>query len=110
MFQQIHDLGQFEQIIGDEVAVLAYFSTDECNVCKILKPKIGELIQKQFPEIKLLYVNISETPDISAQQRIFSVPTICIYFDSKESIRKSRNISVSELEVEISRPYSILFS
>ena len=110
MFHSIENIEQFERSVEAENAILAYFSTNECNVCKILKPKIEELIQNKFPEIKLLYINISETPDISAQHRIFSVPTICLYFEGKEFVRKSRNIGLSELENEISRPYSILFS
>ncbi len=37
MFTEIITLEEYKQIIQKEAAVLAYFSTEECNVCKVLK-------------------------------------------------------------------------
>ena len=58
-----------------------YFTGIECNVCKVLKPKIEDFITQKFPKIKLGYVNSEVLPDIAAQNRIFSVPTILLIFD-----------------------------
>lgn len=100
---------QFDEFIKDNEAFLLYFSTPQCNVCKILKPKLEELISHEFPEIKMGYVNSELLPEVAAQQRIFTVPTILVFLDGKEFIRKSRNISLSEFQKEIERPYSMYF-
>lgn len=95
--------------IAKEEAALFYFSTPTCNVCKVLKPKIAELIESEFPKIKLFYIDLDKAPVISGQFRIFSIPTILVYFNGKEFIRKSRNIGMQELENELKRPYQLMF-
>lgn len=90
--------------------MLAYFSTVECGVCKVLKPKVEEMIFREFPEIKLVYVEINQSPEIAAQNRIFTVPVVLVYFEGREFFRKSRNFGVDELRNELIRPYSLLFS
>lgn len=91
-------------------AALFYFSHEDCNVCKVLKPKIEELLLNSFQKIKMYYVNTRNNPEIIGQERIFTVPTVTVYLDGNEFLRKSRNIGISELEKDIERPYNILFS
>lgn len=110
MFTEIHSYEQFIQLKESEPALLAYFSTDACNVCKVLKPKVGELLHYDFPKIKAVYVKTDVVPDVAAQHQIFTVPTILVFFDGRETIRKSRNIGIDELRKEIQRLYSIIFS
>ena len=109
MFQEVKSYDEFLAFIEKETAVLAYFSTDVCSVCKVLKPKVEELLQSEFPNVKLLYVQSDKQPEIAAQNRVFAAPTLLVYFDGREHIRKSRNIGISELRQEISRPYSMMF-
>lgn len=89
--------------------VLAYFSTNECNVCKVLKPKVKELIEHEFPQINFLYININESRDTAAQFSVFAVPTIILFIDGSEYIRKSRFVNLEELKSEIGRIYSMIF-
>ena len=101
---------EFQEYIQKHEAVIAYYSHDMCSVCTVLKPKVKEKVEEHFPKIKFIYVNILETPEISSQQSIFTVPTLIVYFEGKESLRKSRNISIDELQMELERSYEILFS
>jgi thioredoxin 1 len=110
MFTEIQTFEEFLKLKKVETALLAYFSTENCNVCKVLKPKVAELIQSEFPKIKLIYINSDTLPEIAAQNRVFAAPTILVFFDGKEYIRKSRNIGISELHLEIERPYLMMFS
>lgn len=102
-------LDEIQEAIEKHPAMLVYFSAPHCNVCKVLKPKVAEMISTSFSEIKLYYINIEDAPVVSGQFRIFSIPTILVFFEGREYIRKSRNIGLLELEGELSRPYSILF-
>jgi thioredoxin 1 len=110
MFAATKSLQEFQQTVAEKPAVLAYFSTTECNVCKVLKPKVMELIESEFTEISLVYVEINQQPEIAAQNHIFAVPTLVVYFDGREFIRKSRNFGLNELRNELQRPYGLLFS
>ena len=109
MFSEIQSFDEFLKLRGEEPALLAYFSTENCNICKVLKPKIAELIQTEFPKIKLIYIKSDILPEVAAQNQVFAAPTILVFFEGKEYIRKSRNIGISELQKEIERPYSMMF-
>ena len=52
IMKPIQSIQEFEQALTENDAVLAYFSTDICSVCKVLKPKIAELIANEFPKMK----------------------------------------------------------
>ena len=110
MFQDIVDLSEFDKIVSEKPAVLAYFSTTGCNVCKVLKPKVQELVIDEFPEITLIYVETTHSPELAAQNRIFAAPTLVVYFDGKEFFRKSRNFGLDELRQELQRPYGMMFA
>ena len=109
MFVEIQSYEEFTKLKNKEPALLGYFSTDACNVCKVLKPKVAELIQQEFPKIKLAYIKSDKLPELAAQNHVFTAPTILVFFDGRETIRKSRNIGLDELRREIDRPYSMIF-
>ncbi len=109
MFENISSIEFFQKIKSDIGSCLFYFSHDECNVCTVLKPKIEKLINEKFPRIKMFFINSKKLPEISGQEGIFAIPTILIYFEGREYIRKNRNISISELNEEISRYYSMIY-
>jgi len=110
MYQTITSIAEYEAAITQNTAALFYFSHNECNVCKVLKPKIEELFTEEFPKTGLFYVNTKESPELSAQQRVFAVPSLLIFVDGREYVRKSRNIGLNELEELMERPYEMLFS
>jgi thioredoxin 1 len=107
--ESIYKLPELEEIISQEKGVLIYFSTDSCSVCKVLKPKVEELLLDQFPQMAVRYVNTELSPLISGQFRVFTIPTLLIFFEGKEQVRFSRNISLHQLEDSLSRPYSLVF-
>ena len=108
MYTEVKDFEEFNTL-KQEPAMLAYFSTDACNVCKVLKPKVQQLLEDEFPEIKMAYIRSDALPDIAGQNSIFAAPTILVFFDGREYIRKSRNIGIGELKEAIARPYQMMF-
>lgn len=107
--ENVHSVQEFEAILAGNEAVLAYFSTQTCSVCKVLKPKVAEMLAETFSEIKMIFVESDRFPELAAQNRIFTAPTVLVFFDGRETIRKSRAFGIDELRSEIQRPYSILF-
>lgn len=109
MFVQISSLQEFTERTSLDLASLFYFSHEDCNVCKVLKPKINDLITKYFPKINLYYIDTKLHQEIAAQNSIFTNPTILVFFDDKEFIRKTRNIGIEELKNLLERPYNLMF-
>lgn len=100
---------EFINLIKSNYAVCFYLSTDECNVCKVLKPKVIDLITQEYPNIKVCYIDLNKSKEISGQLSVFSAPTILFFFDGKEIIRESRNINLEELRFKIDRYYKLKY-
>ena len=98
-----------DNYLGENPAVILYFTADHCNVCKVLKPAIREMIADQFPKMVFKEINTVEFPDLAAKYQAFSIPLILVFFDGREFFRKGRAMSVKELAADISRPYQMLF-
>ncbi|MGQ1890261.1 thioredoxin family protein [Thermophagus sp. OGC60D27] len=99
----------FHQVTSSEAAALVYFSHEQCGVCKVLKPKIETMLKEKYPAMNMYYCNTVEQPEVAAQNRIFAVPTVLVFFEGKETFRFSRNLGVDELAGAIDRPYSLMF-
>ena len=91
-----------EQQISDETLLVAYFSFPACNVCKVIRPKIEELL-KDYAEVKFIYINTEEERAVAGQNSVFAVPTIILFDKGKELKRWSRNFSVSDVEYELDK-------
>ena len=105
----IHSVHEFELLLAENDAVLAYFSTEICSVCHVLKPKVIEMGSESFPKMKMVYIESDKLPELAAQNRVFTAPTVVVFFAGRETIRKSRAFGVDELRSEIERPYSLMF-
>jgi len=99
-----------DDILKDDDAVAIYFWGQNCGVCHAIQPKVEDLLKSKFPKIKYYSFDAQEHKALAASLSVFSIPTLLIFFDKKEFIRKSRNISIPLLEDEISRPYHMIFS
>lgn len=106
----VSSLKEIASAIEQSPMAIIYFSNDTCNVCKVLKPKIAQLAGEQFPKAEMFYVDTLKNPDIAGQFRVFTIPTIDIYVQSKEHARFSRNVTMHEFERALKKPYMFLFS
>ena len=104
-----HTVRSIDQFIKDNPATLIYFKNDKCGPCQVLRPKVAELLEEDFPEMKMLIVDSVESPALSGHYQVFSNPTLIVFFDGKETIRKSKYVSLTELKDDIQRLYNILF-
>ncbi len=96
--------------IAEESAVMLYFSGNDCGVCEVLKPKIKESFDINFPDINQIFIEADKYKEIASHFGVFSVPTVLVFLEGKEFSRKSRNISVPMFIEELKRPYQIMRS
>ncbi len=103
-------LEQITQTLNTHDAVMLYFSAPTCNVCHALKPKLTEALMNEFPAFVIESIDISETPEIASQFTVFTIPTVLVFFEGREFLRKSRHMSVGEVVEAIRRPYHIMLT
>ena len=107
--EPIHSIPEFDRILAENDAVLAYFYTEVCSICHILKPKVVEMVSEAFPKMKMVFIESDKLPELAAQNQVFTAPTVVVFFARRENIRKSRAFGVDELRSEIQRIYSLMF-
>ena len=109
METEIRSVEDIEKLIDETPALLLYISTEGCNVCRELKPKIIKLLDGHFPEMRFQYVDIERIKDAAGKFSVFAIPAILVYFDGKEFFREGRNLGIEQLREKIGRPYSMHF-
>lgn len=69
---------------------ILYFSSESCNVCHSVFPKLVELAEGY--EIRIGRIDVNKNVKIAGQHLIFSIPTILVFNEGKEVLRESRFI------------------
>jgi len=100
---------EISKLISSEAAAIIYFYSDNCAPCISLRPKVQQLVDDNYPEIKLAFVNSEKYPLLPAEYSIFANPTLLLFFDGREYRRESKYISIPQLSEAIERPYSMIF-
>ena len=106
----MNTIEDIEKTIKENMAVMLYFSAPTCNVCHALKPKLLDAIEKNFNAFEIISIDVSQSQDVAAHFNVFAIPTLLIFLDGREFVRKSRHMSVDEVVAEIKRPYDIMTS
>ncbi len=100
---------ELKEKVTEAPGLVLYFKNDMCSPCMALRPKVEELVQLQFPKMEFLIVDTVEQPLLSSAYNVYANPTILVFFEGREYIRKSKYIGTSELEQEINRLYRMVF-
>ena len=101
-------LEELQETIRSEVGVLLYFSGENCNVCRALRPKFKELFDRKFPKIEQIYLDAYKNAQIAASYQVFSLPTVLLFLNGKEFIREGRNVSMVQMEEKLTRLYAMM--
>ncbi len=96
-------------VIQQKEAVLVLFGGAHCNVCQVVKPKIEAMLAERFPKVKLVYVDCAAHTDLCAQEGVFSLPVVRVYFGGQKVGEWVRTFSLGQLEQAMVRPYGLMF-
>lgn len=101
---------EFTAFLQQNAAAAVYFSGPDCAVCQVLKPRILDLLWRDFPRIAVALVDCAAAPELAAQRSVFAVPTLMVYFDGQEMLRLARNFAPAQLAEALERPYELYFA
>ena len=101
---------ELEKNIKESQGVLVYFKNDFCGPCAALRPKVSNLISSKFPRMEMVIVDSFTNPSLAGQYNVFGNPTLLVFFEGREYIRKSKYISMPELQGEVERLYDMVFA
>ena len=73
---------QLKELQNNGEKILVDFWAKWCGPCKVLIPKLEE-IEKDYPNVKFVEVDVDENNDAAIDLGIRSVPTVMIYDGEK---------------------------
>ena len=76
-----------QEVLNSEKPVLVDFWASWCGPCRMVVP-IVEKIAEEYPEYKVVKVNVDEEPELAAQFEVMSIPSLMI-FRNGEVVNKS---------------------
>lgn len=70
----------FESVVlKSEIPVLVDFWAPWCGPCKALTPIVQKVADEVEGKVKVVKVNIDESPDIAGKYSIMSIPTLLVF-------------------------------
>jgi len=70
------------EVMKSEKKVLLDFWAPWCGPCRMVVPMVEE-IAKERPDIKVGKINVDENPELAAQFRVMSIPTLVVMENGK---------------------------
>lgn len=86
----------FNNEINSESNVLVEFGADWCAPCKMQMPILEKFAKER--KIKVIQVDVDDSPELASKFKINGVPTIIIFKDGKEFIRKTGLTKLDDLK------------
>ena len=80
-----------------------YFSHAACSVCKVLKPKVTQMVRNEFKNVMFEYIDIRKQPSMAANYSVFTVPTVLLLADEKEMLRFVRSFGIDQIREKLTR-------
>ncbi|MCF8266848.1 MAG: thioredoxin family protein [Ignavibacteriales bacterium] len=96
------DPAELNQLKNSGEFVALYFSTPECNVCKVVKPQIIDLLSST-DLFNFVDIDSTLTPEAAAQNNIFTAPVLVLYHQGVEFLRQPRIIDLYQIKQKIER-------
>ena len=77
-------LDNFEkEVLKSDVPVLVDLWAPWCGPCKAIGHTVEEIASEYEDKLKVVKVNIDESPSVAANYQVMSIPTLLIFKDGK---------------------------
>ena len=76
-----------EEVNGAEQLVLVDFWAEWCGPCKLIAPVLAELAAEHPDTLRVVKVNVDDSPDVARRFEIMSIPTLMLF---KDGVAKKR--------------------
>lgn len=80
---------KFSEIIASEKPVLVDFFAEWCGPCKMMAPILTQVKNELAEDVKIVKIDVDKNQQLSALQKVQSVPTLMLFKNGKLLWRKS---------------------
>lgn len=84
------------EVLKSDKPVIVDFWASWCGPCRMLSPIVDE-VAEETTAIKVCKINVDEEPDLAAQFKVMTIPTLIVFKDGQEVKRNVGVISKEEV-------------
>lgn len=88
----------FNELINSDTPVLVDFTATWCGPCKMMKPVLEELHEAMGNTVRIIKIDIDQSPSAAAAYHVQSVPTLLLFQKGKILWRQSGVIPAPSLQ------------
>lgn len=72
-----------DEVLASPAPVLVDFSAVWCGPCKLLDPIVEQLAKDWIGKVKVVKLDVDNSPNIAIQFQVMGVPTLMLFIDGK---------------------------
>lgn len=88
----------FASAVDATVPVLVDLWAPWCGPCRMVAPILEELARHRAGRLKVVKVNVDDTPEVSAELGVQGIPTMLLFVDGREVARQVGALPAAALE------------
>ena len=73
----------FDDAIATAVPVLVDLWAPWCGPCRMVTPVLEDLARRRAGQLKVVKVNVDDSPGIAARYQVHGIPTLLLFMDGK---------------------------
>ena len=73
-----------EVVASASEPVLVDFWAEWCTPCKMIAPILQEIAEEQDGKLKIVKLNVDDSPDVAMKYQVMSIPTLIVFMDGVE--------------------------
>ena len=83
----VSDLDWETEVLQSDTPVLVDFWAEWCGPCRMVGPVVEEIASEQQGTLKVVKLNVDDSPDTARKYRVMSIPTLMVFQNGDEKKR-----------------------
>jgi thioredoxin 1 len=97
------DTSFVSDVLESEKPVLVDFWAEWCGPCRSIAPMLEDVASQRQDSLRVVKINIDESPDLARQFGVRSIPTLMLFQDGQPQGQRVGALRRAELEAFIDR-------
>ena len=99
--QTVSDTDWDAEVLKSDTPVLVDFWAEWCGPCRMVGPVVEEIAQEKAGALKVVKLNVDDSPETARKYRVMSIPTIMVFDGGDEKKRLVGARGKSQILAEI---------